>query len=82
MSGAHRPGDLVKLKSGGQKLLVTKAADKDGMPHVWCTWIDKSGKQESGDFPASAVVTVNETKEPPPVNRGPPGGEWVRKRRG
>jgi uncharacterized protein YodC (DUF2158 family) len=73
-------GDVVKLKSGGSEKTVTKVGERKGVPHVWCTWENAAGRDETGFYPAEAVELA--TKKPLTVNRGPPGGSFAASRRG
>ena len=66
-------GDLVKLKSGGPKMTVTRVDNLGIRTIVRCTWFAGS-KKEQGEFPPEALVS------PPPivkkkvnVTRGDPG---------
>ena len=70
---AFNIGDLVKLKSGGPKMTVTRVDNLGIRTIVRCTWFAGS-KKEQGDFPPEALVS------PPPivkkkvnVTRGDPG---------
>ena len=51
-----KPGDLVRLKSGGPLMTVEQVGEKalTGGEAVWCVWFEKVGnKQEAkrDDFP-------------------------------
>ncbi len=66
-------GDLVKLKSGGPMMTVTRVDSFGIRTIVRCTWFADS-KKEQGEFPPEALVS------PPPivkkkvnVTRGNPG---------
>jgi uncharacterized protein YodC (DUF2158 family) len=74
-------GNVVVLKSGSSEMTVTNTGNHNGVPHVWCTWRNKDGKDEVGFYPADAVMLATD-KEPPVVNRDPPGGSWAGARRG
>jgi uncharacterized protein YodC (DUF2158 family) len=74
-------GDVVVLKSGGPKMTVTNTRDREGVPHVWTAARNKDGKEETGFYPADAVMLATD-REPPVVNRGPPGGGWAAARHG
>ena len=54
-----KPGDTVRLKSGGPKMTVTKV----GVPYmttamsVWCKWFEGT-KLHEGDFVIEAVQKI------------------------
>ena len=48
-------GDLVKLKSGGPKMTVTRVDNLGIRKIVRCTWFTGS-KKEQGDFPPETLV--------------------------
>ena len=75
-------GDVVTLKSGSPKMTITNARDRNGVPHVWTSWINKVGKEEHGFYHADAVMLPCEQEPRPVVNRGPPGGSWAASRMG
>jgi uncharacterized protein YodC (DUF2158 family) len=43
-----QPGDVVQLKSGGPKMVVTHGCASDG--RIGCHWFDVSGKNLEGMF--------------------------------
>tara|TARA_R110002074_G_scaffold54006_5_gene134916 strand:- start:5321 stop:5494 length:174 start_codon:yes stop_codon:yes gene_type:complete len=48
-------GDVVKLKSGGPEMTVTKVGnDMFGVMTVWCSWFNKTDAKE-GTFPIEAL---------------------------
>ena len=52
-----RPGDVVRVKSGGPNMTV-KAVAPDGItgePTVWCEWFDKNHKSQNGTFSPSVL---------------------------
>jgi len=49
-----KPGDVVRLKSGGPPMTCETGTDADGL--VTCEWFDKSGRIEGRRF--SPVVLV------------------------
>jgi len=51
---AIKDGDIVQLKSGGPKMTVNGKGTTSG--HVWCTWFDKEGKPQSGEFNPIALI--------------------------
>jgi uncharacterized protein YodC (DUF2158 family) len=59
---AFKVGDLVKLKSGGPTMTVTRVDDLGIRTIVRCTWFAGS-KNERGDFPLETLVPV------PPVTK-------------
>src|SRR5258708_38297327 len=38
-------GDVVTLKSGSPEMTITNARDRNGVPHIWTSWINKDGKR-------------------------------------
>ena len=80
MTTTFKIGDVVVLKSGGPKMTITNKHDREGVPHVWCTWA-KDGKNESAYYPPDAVMLATD-REPPVVNRGPSCGTFAASRRG
>ena len=49
-----KPGDVVRLKSGGPPMTCEKGLNADGV--VFCEWFDKNGRYDSrGFFPAVLV---------------------------
>jgi uncharacterized protein YodC (DUF2158 family) len=52
-------GDIVKLKSGGPHMTVTKVGNNPavGGLSVWCTWFE-GAETKKGSFPAAGVVAV------------------------
>jgi uncharacterized protein YodC (DUF2158 family) len=52
MSDEIKPGDVVRVKSGGPKMTVTEVGqDSYGSMKVWCEWFDeKTNKPQTGSF--------------------------------
>jgi uncharacterized protein YodC (DUF2158 family) len=57
-------GDVVTLKSGSPEMTITNARDRNGVPHVWTSWINKDGKEEHGFYHADAVMLAAEKNRP------------------
>jgi len=43
-----KPGETVKLKSGGP--LMTVVSVEDGGESVWCEWFDQKGNRQAASF--------------------------------
>jgi uncharacterized protein YodC (DUF2158 family) len=52
-------GSVVKLKSGGPAMTVTRVANEQGTVFVYCTWFVGT-KKEQGHFPPEALMTFGE----------------------
>ena len=50
-----KTGDVVKLKSGGPDMTITKRYTGVSEDAVECTWFDKSGGINSSKFPDLAL---------------------------
>lgn len=48
-----KPGDTVRLKSGGP-LMTVHTVQTDG--DIWCEWFDKSEKPQGKSFPPHSLV--------------------------
>lgn len=59
---AYKPGDLVKLKSGGPCMAVKYTDDdqpiRQGQERFWCTWFDPYGEIRSAVFPSKVLVNA------------------------
>ena len=53
-----KPGDMVRLKSGGPLMTVTIAQHDDD---TWCMWFDKDDKRMEMSFNAAALVADDDT---------------------
>lgn len=61
MAEKFNPGDIVRLKSGGPKMTVTRLVDSGKVAHT--SWFAGS-KHETGAFPVETLLAVVEgTKE-------------------
>ncbi len=49
-------GDVVMLKSGGPKMTVTYAKDRE----VFCRWFPDHSTDKSASFPPEALVAVKQ----------------------
>jgi uncharacterized protein YodC (DUF2158 family) len=46
-----KAGDVVRLKSGGPKMTVTKVGNNGfGHPTVWVSWFGEKNKEEGSTF--------------------------------
>jgi len=52
-------GSVVKLKSGGPAMTVTRVGNEQGRIFVYCAWFVGT-KQEQGHFPPEALTTFGE----------------------
>jgi uncharacterized protein YodC (DUF2158 family) len=55
---AFKIGDIVRLKSGGPAMTVTKVDDFGIRTIIKCTWFAEN-KNERGDFPPEALVPAS-----------------------
>lgn len=52
-------GDVIKLKSGGPKMTVTRLITQKGEPTCVCQWFaEGSNKNEAAAFPIDALAKV------------------------
>jgi uncharacterized protein YodC (DUF2158 family) len=49
-----KPGDTVRLRSGGPIMTVERLGTVGGETAVWCVWFEKT-KQERGYFAPAAL---------------------------
>jgi len=63
MENDIKPGDTVRLKSGGPTMTVTGVDTPQFSDeiHVWCTWF-VGNKSHTGDFPMVAVEKITVAK--------------------
>jgi len=54
MANGFKPGDVVRLKSGGPVMTITDVGKDSGVPTAWCTWFT-GNKQEKRYFPLAAI---------------------------
>ncbi|MGP0019213.1 MAG: YodC family protein [Candidatus Sulfotelmatobacter sp.] len=52
-------GDVVQLKSGGLKMIVTDVGDFEGKPTVWCSWTYRKDQKRS-NYPPEALKLAEE----------------------
>lgn len=75
-------GDIVRLKSGGKEMTVTKVAkafDSDELA-VWVTWFDSKGNLQKEIFPPAALEILEKVTLPPiMVNPSAPLSERARR---
>jgi uncharacterized protein YodC (DUF2158 family) len=56
-NGPLNIGDVVKLKSGGPKMTVTRLLTKNGEPTCVCEWFeDETNKNAAAAFPVEALA--------------------------
>jgi len=51
-----RPGDVVEVKSGGEKMTVDKVLPEHGT--AYCVWLDKEGHRQERTFSISTLKKV------------------------
>jgi uncharacterized protein YodC (DUF2158 family) len=56
---SFKVGDIVKLKSGGPDMTVTRIGTAGEEPMAWCVWFEGS-KDVYGLFPPEALVASSE----------------------
>jgi uncharacterized protein YodC (DUF2158 family) len=56
---SFKVGDIVKLKSGGPDMTVTKIGAAGEEPMAWCVWFEGT-KDSYGLFPPEALVASSE----------------------
>ena len=50
-------GDVVRLRSGGPAMTVTRRITQAGQDLCICTWfLERSNKNETGTFPGEALI--------------------------
>jgi uncharacterized protein YodC (DUF2158 family) len=77
-------GDVVKLKSGGPLMTITGTSVGPDRPTLFsCSWFDKDNHEQTGSFPADALVAPS-PRQPAPVRptvantrRGGGGTDWM-----
>lgn len=55
-----KPGDVVRLKSGGPKMAVSMIYAMNDTP-VGCVWFDTDGKLQSGRFPYPILMDAKDS---------------------
>ena len=56
MSDEFKPGDVVRPKSGGPKMVVASVEDRYGTMSVFCEFFnEKTGKQDSAVFALTSM---------------------------
>ena len=68
MSADIKAGDVVRLKSGGPKMTVSKVEQRNGAMRVDCDWFEGT-KATYGTFPASSLDVVAEMEASRPAVR-------------
>ena len=58
-----KPGDLVRLKSGGPCMVVKYPTEElvDGQERYWCCWFTPHGEVQSAIFPVKALTKSHQT---------------------
>ncbi|WP_311267466.1 DUF2158 domain-containing protein [Sphingobium sp. WCS2017Hpa-17] len=54
-----KAGDVVRLKSGGPTMTVTRVGEGAWVGTVWVSWFDSSNKPQSGEYPQEALELVD-----------------------
>jgi uncharacterized protein YodC (DUF2158 family) len=54
MTQAFKVREVVKLKSGGPKMVIHKIAEANGDVKAWCEWVEK-GKEQRGTFSLTSL---------------------------
>jgi uncharacterized protein YodC (DUF2158 family) len=49
-----KPGDTVRMKSGGPLMTVSHIRQQDG--EIWCEWFDSKDEPQSRAFKATSLV--------------------------
>jgi len=62
-----KPGDVVRLKSGGPPMTCEKGVNEDGL--VTCEWFDKNGRIEGRRFFPAVLVRCECDPEPAAPSR-------------
>jgi uncharacterized protein YodC (DUF2158 family) len=58
MSEQWKPGDVVRLKSGGPKMtVIEQSQDQNGEPAVHCEWFDEDRKPQRHAFAPTSLQT-------------------------
>jgi uncharacterized protein YodC (DUF2158 family) len=57
MDTEFKPGDVVRLKSGGPQMTVEKVASWNGAMTADCSWFSDN-KLQSGSFPLTSLKHV------------------------
>ena len=62
MADEIKVGSIVRLKSGGPSMTVTKVGSPlySSQPTVWCSWFDEKGLKQESTFPPDAVELVTD----------------------
>lgn len=55
MSDQLKPGDVVRLKSGGPSMTVDEIIDEWGLKYLYCSWFDQN-RMNRDRFPESSLV--------------------------
>lgn len=59
MADEIKPGDVVKVKSGGPKMTVSQVGETSTyVESAWCNWFDEKNKNQEGVFPLTTLVKV------------------------
>ena len=58
--------DTVQLKSGGPEMHVLSVGVLNGVPAVWCEWLDGGIRRKADTFPLALLQRVDtESRESP-----------------
>jgi uncharacterized protein YodC (DUF2158 family) len=61
-----KPGDIVRLKSGGPPMVVDEVEKKANIVIVACLWFDEA-QLEDGEFSPASLVPVTDADPAPPA---------------
>ena len=77
---AFRPGAIVRLRSGGPEMTVTRIGAHDGMPSAWCVWAGNR-KASPEPFPAHVLepATPEAAADAPDYGEAPCGTAYCRR---
>ena len=62
-SRKFKPGDMVRLKSGGPCMVVKYLAEEvvESQDQYWCCWFTPQGEVQSAIFPVKVLVKSHPT---------------------
>jgi len=68
MSSNIKEATVVRLKSGGPRMTVSKVKPWNGVMTADCDWFE-GGKQTYGSFPVASLTVVDETPSSAPTTQ-------------
>jgi uncharacterized protein YodC (DUF2158 family) len=74
MSDEIKPGDVVRLKSGGPKMVVHEVGPEmySDQPSVWCEWFNDKNEPKKGPFKLVSVEKVPASPSAAELHKGKP----------